>query len=219
MLRFICLTMGKWFRGSTNKKSLWGSTPMHPAQSPCCTALFSCQLVLYSCWIDSHVNYGLKRTNLFTWKLVLKRVSGRCISPSSKLMESSAVGSKLLRVPKVSIPNEQPLLGTPWAWVWGQQLWSERLEEDCKEGVNEWNCRATFSIKAITGIVWFWVSLVTVQLACSPDWDRQMPNHTGMCHQENSQWHIQGPCLIVQIPGGSSLHTGEDGYCGWGWVL
>ena len=64
---------------------------------------------------------------------------------------------------------------------------------------------ASFSIKAITGIDCFHVSLVTVQLACftriKTD-ERWM--HTDMWCQENYQWYIEGLCFLAQMPLGGT---------------
>lgn len=78
------------------------------------------------------------------------------------------------------------------------------------------NRRASFSVKAITGIDCFHVSLVTAQLACFTRINTdEGPMHTGMSYHEKHQWHVQGLCLLVQVlPGVSAWRKGDRGHLG-----
>lgn len=136
ILRFICLTIGKWFRGPTNKNPLQGSTLMHPDPAPQAGWLFSRHLVLCSCWIDPHMNYGLKRTNLLTWRLVtFKWVSGRCISPSSRVNQERCCGAP--SPPGSQFPMSSPSLELPGPGCEGSSYGVRGWRGDRKEGVNE----------------------------------------------------------------------------------
>ena len=78
--------------------------------------------------------------------------------------------------------------------------------------------KASFSIKAITGIDCFHVSLVTVQLACFTGiktGERWM--HTDVWCQENYQWHIEGLCFLAQMPLGESQWSWKGIMATVGW--
>lgn len=84
------MTLVKWFRDSTDKNSLQGSTLTHPDPPPhpeqlCSLATLYCAHVGFSL-----MNYGLKSVHL---KLVIfKRVSAGVCPQVHVLIESSAVG-------------------------------------------------------------------------------------------------------------------------------
>lgn len=131
--------------------------------------LSSCHLALSPPCTDPPVNYGLKRTNQFAGRLdIFKRVSGGApaqVPMSSKSfccgpLSPSDSSNVLIRV-------DQPCLGHPLDCVCvceGSSCEVRVLRGHSREGVN--NHRASFSLKTITGIDCFCVSLVTVQLAC-----------------------------------------------------